>query len=216
MLENSSLLHRESFFKIHSLAFPPEKLLKSPYLSKCKVPKMPSVQDAKFQKSNLKVDDKLNNNTIAACQAIGLIFFTKPIEYEGSKPLFSLGWYTFKSHVGVLYGAYQKNSACHPDKSRLFLCMCNQIDRINVWYIYLHLVDVYAKSVGKYTISMDPMGKWMEINERRMWIWSLSTTWAWISLVRCPSNVPWDVGGKTNMAIAILWYWESDLEPGMM
>ncbi len=98
----------------------------------------------------------------------------------------------------------KKNSACHPDKSRLFVCMCNQNDRINVWYIYLHLVDVYAKSVGKYTISMDPMGKWMEINERRMWIWSLSTTWAWISLVRCPSNVPWDgerLGARDDVAI---------------
>lgn len=39
---------------------------------------------------------------------------------------------------------------------------------------------------------MDPTGKMDgHFHERRMWIWSLSTTWAWISLVRCLSNVPW-------------------------
>ena len=30
--------------------------------------------------------------------------------------------------------------------------------RIHVWYIYLHLVDIYGKIVGKYTSLMDPMG----------------------------------------------------------
>lgn len=30
---------------------------------------------------------------------------------------------------------------------------------IHVWYIHLHLVDFYVTNVGKYTSSMDPMGK---------------------------------------------------------
>ena len=29
--------------------------------------------------------------------------------------------------------------------------------RIHVWYIYLHLVEVYGIHVGKYTSPMDPM-----------------------------------------------------------
>ena len=45
----------------------------------------PNLHGAK-RKFNVRVDDKLD----ISCQAIDLIFPTKPMEYEGSKPLFSL------------------------------------------------------------------------------------------------------------------------------
>ena len=65
---------------------------------------------------------------------------------------------------------------------------------------------------------MDPSGKMDgHFHERRMWIWSLSTMWAWISPVRCLSNVPWTLevleAFEAFEALAVNWIYPSQRNP---